>query len=105
MGHGYLITAGTPSLNLMEISKHLRIYPNPCSSGCRIEITNIEPGLLRLTLYKSAGYPLKQVEQIAAGNTTTIDLDLASLPEGMYILTILNDQKIWKECLIKISSL
>jgi hypothetical protein len=87
MKEGFLYPAGTDETR--STHRVLRIYPDPSSEQITIERNpGSHPGTLRIINTKGQEMLQKNVESI------TTDVQIAHLPDGVYIVKITSDQEI-----------
>lgn len=90
--YGYIGAAHVQEIALPKV----RLYPNP-SSG-RVTISSPDAAMKQVLILDMQGRLLQQ-HAVAAAHTT--ELDLATLPEGMYIVRINTNQGIVNTRLVK----
>lgn len=66
-----------------------RVYPNPTSSEIHIQLHNVPPGPVKITLYSQLGVLLKSFTYSSA----EMFMDVSFLPAGLYWLTAESDGK------------
>ncbi|UII24554.1 T9SS type A sorting domain-containing protein [Fulvivirga maritima] len=71
------------------------IYPNPATSYVKVEIDNDEKGLIQLISMKG------EVIYNTYTNGALFQLDLSSLPSGMYVLKVIQNESSYSEKLLK----
>jgi Secretion system C-terminal sorting domain len=89
--------AGISYSNIVKIENSkaniisLQISPNPTSSSIIIKLSNKNTSSIKAKLYDAKGQLVKDIaissEELAAGKI----VDIAALPSGMYIISMLND--------------
>jgi len=68
-----------------KIAKHVfNMYPNPANGKVTIDLPS--DGVYQISLANISGKVMKHVE--TAVNTTTVEIDVAGLPKGMYMATL-----------------
>ncbi len=91
----YISNCITTGLTDSEVSKNIRIYPNPAAGAVNIAI---DGGiLLEVKIYNSAG-ALVLVKQF---NRNKAELDIHTLPEGLYLLNLKTDKGIITRNILK----
>jgi hypothetical protein len=83
-------TGGQPSLEPTGRGR-LRVYPNPCRGRATVSLEAWAPNPASVRLYDINGRRIMtMVDAGAAKEKTGIDLDLAKLPRGVYLVTVVN---------------
>ena len=79
----------------------LRVYPNPLRDRVFADLLLPKDGMLHYQLYNSAGQLLLQRQLELAAGRQQLNIPMASLPSGTYILSIRTLTEHWKRKLIK----
>jgi hypothetical protein len=66
----------------------LDIFPNPASETASLKITSGKPGLAGLTVYNALGAIVNDKQIILSTGKNKIDMDVESLPAGIYFVTV-----------------
>jgi hypothetical protein len=80
-------------ISIKEYSEKIffTLIPNPLSSQAKLQTSKIFTNAT-LTIYNSIGQPVKEIRNISG---QTIILDRENLPEGLYFLTLSQDNRIY----------
>ena len=87
-----------PSTNVIAYS----IYPNPANSFINVEIENLEPGNLTLSVLTLNGELKFSEEHSSVGGTFKNSFNIETLSKGMYIMQIKNGSSMRLEKFIKL---
>lgn len=72
----------------------LKIYPNPASEIVNLSLDVAAPTYVSIVLSDVMGKKVFSREETAGPSNSTIALDLAGLPKGIYILTVNDGMEI-----------
>ena len=74
------------------------VYPNPATTTVQVMLEGITNSPVQLTLYDAAGKLLQQQRTIATGSAQKLQVNIATLPAGIYQLKIQsgNDEEVVK---------
>lgn len=87
------------SLNELEQSNSVNVYPNPTSSILTIEITN--PILSQQSTINITNLQGKLVFSTQSNKQSNISIDMNSFPAGFYIIEVMNTQATYRRQFIK----
>ena len=77
-------------INELNLSDHIRIYPNPAKGMIRIDVDVIS-GTTSATLLTTLGKILRNFTMPEPVNgTSTVNLNLTALPKGVYLVRFNN---------------
>ncbi|TVR38250.1 MAG: T9SS C-terminal target domain-containing protein [Cryomorphaceae bacterium] len=96
MGAGFTINVVDPGniTGTEELANTLdmNLWPNPTRDITTVQFTLSSPDLVALELYDVSGKMLQQRSWAASAGENLLQLDLGSLPAGMYLLRLTGDQ-------------
>ncbi|CAN5706061.1 hypothetical protein BH10BAC2_BH10BAC2_42960 [soil metagenome] len=72
----------------------LNVFPNPARSTLNVSIYGLQTGRYNLLISNISGYTIKQKAITISGAKTTVQLTVADIPAGMYILRIAENPMI-----------
>ncbi len=93
-------TAGIADPNMNVIAYN--IYPNPATCFINVEIENMEPGNLTLSVLTLNGELKYSEEHLSVGDTFKNSFNIETLSKGMYIMQIRNGNSMRLEKFIKL---
>lgn len=70
----------------------LQLFPNPTADYVKLSLANEVTSPIYVTIYDNAGRKYKQMSFIKSGRLFSEQFDLSSLPNGLYLLEIQQDQ-------------
>ena len=92
--HLYLrYRTGTTGIYEHSKSKNIKVFPNPTNNIFNIDLPNSKESF-SLAVYSSHGKELFRIF-----NNTSVDI--SNLPNGIYFLTIIQSDKIWRTKMVK----
>ena len=92
--HLYLrYRTGTTGIYEQSKSKNINVFPNPTNNIFNIDLPNSKESF-SLAVYSSHGKELFRIF-----NNTSVDI--SNLPNGIYFLTIIQSDKIWRTKMVK----
>jgi PKD repeat protein len=93
-----IIVRGTVSTPAEAESSALQVFPNPSAGKCMITLINDKTGAVKLDLFNTIGHHLLSLQDMKSAATYEKELDLSTLPKGVYIVIFtLNNQTIRKK--------
>ncbi|MCF8366504.1 MAG: T9SS type A sorting domain-containing protein, partial [Bacteroidales bacterium] len=66
----------------------VEVYPNPSDGIFSVELNSVNGVPVSLVIYNTMGRKIFEQENISVQSTKTINLDLNTIPEGIYMLNI-----------------
>lgn len=79
----------------------LVLQPNPTAGTFMVELELPEPGELRLIVRDLAGREVLRAGEVHARGTYRRELDITSLPSGIYLLEIHAGKTVWNQKVVK----
>jgi len=70
----------------------IRLWPNPGKDALHVKLILAEPGPVRLALYDALGRKLREQSREWTAGTGEWNIDMAGLPEGVYLLHVQTGQ-------------
>lgn len=78
---------------------YFKVYPNPSKDQIEIECESNNPDVVsKINIYQANGTIIKELST----NKQRYQMDISDLAGGMYFLTILNNNKIFVDRIIKL---
>ncbi len=77
------------SIPSSELSKQLKVFPNPVTSFVNIQYTATQTGLLTYQLFDMTGKRIKTKAAEVKQGITTVQVDLSGLASASYMLEVL----------------
>jgi hypothetical protein len=72
----------------------LKIYPNPANDVINIKFTNVKDQKVALEVISVTGQQLRYREFFAVAGTSTENINVTTLPEGIYFLRIIDEEEV-----------
>ena len=72
----------------------LKIYPNPANDEINIKFTNVKDQKVALEVISVTGQQLRYREFFAVAGTSTENINVTTLPEGIYFLRIIDEEEV-----------
>ena len=66
----------------------LLVYPNPTSDNCAVKITAAQASSARLQIFNLGGQLIHLSERSLAAGENTLQVNLAAIPDGLYIIRL-----------------
>ena len=77
-----------------DAEEGVRLYPNPLQDQLNLELNSLKPGLLYIHVFDKQGRELQvKVLEVTAGSLQE-ELDFSALPQGLYLLSIRQQDKL-----------
>lgn len=93
-----VVVRGTVSTAPESANRELQIFPNPTAGKFVITLDNNKTGAVKIDLYNALGNQILSVQDIKSATDYEKELDLNSLPRGVYVVAFtINNQTIWKK--------
>ncbi|MEM6316230.1 MAG: T9SS type A sorting domain-containing protein [Bacteroidota bacterium] len=86
---------GLVSTTSKNDSPTITVFPNPTTGDLNLQLTNVSEEIVTIRLYNQLGATVLE-RAITSSLSSTTPLDLAFLENGLYFLTISNEQEIWQ---------
>lgn len=104
-GEGELSAALNVTVDVVGIEEGseatFSVYPNPASNMVNIRTTHLEGDKITLNIFNLLGERILN-ETMNLSDGQVLNLDITSLPKGMYILSIINkDQRLDQKLIVK----
>lgn len=80
-----------------KLAGSISVYPNPCTSGIKVEISYSPQNMIHLSLLNTSGQEILY-HQVCDSET---ELNLGNLPSGIYILKAWNDTAVVVQKIVK----
>jgi hypothetical protein len=81
-------STGGPSL----LQASIRVFPNPATNLATFEIEGLERGRYFLNLINTMGQKVDSREFTPIGNQIRLNLDVSTLPQGIYMYSLRNER-------------
>jgi hypothetical protein len=88
-------------LNNLALGDMLKLYPNPANEIMVLDFALAKHGNYSYAVYNSMGQKVQVEEVLGASNTGSKMLQVAHLPEGIYIIRITQLGKEYKQTFVK----
>lgn len=95
------ICRNTTSIEEVNNSEQLSIYPNPTSSNFTVEYNGFSSNEVRFELRDLSGRIIKSIKLTAPKTANRIDIDMSDAADGIYFLNILDGENRIIEKIIK----
>lgn len=79
-------------INELSDSKDFLVYPNPTKNNIQIDFTTINEDFKELTILDISGKTV--YTQSIGNNNTNLNIDVSSLPDGIYTISIRSDKQV-----------
>lgn len=84
------------------VERSLRAFPNPTAGLVRISMPSFRPGTaIRLSLIDMKGRRVFHRERTALTEGATLEIDLATLPSGAYLLTLTGEDYLFRTRVVR----
>jgi hypothetical protein len=83
---GPMVTAIEDGSQLPKKNELVAIYPNPCSTTCRLRTGEALIGPVDIALYDVLGRRVSGYSRTLTGQQPVFDLDVSDLPNGVYFM-------------------
>jgi PKD repeat protein len=81
-----------------ELGSAIELYPNPASSWLTLQTSDALGDIVSLTIINTSGEMIRRFENLDLSISHDYTMDIASIPSGLYFLTIeLSERKIVKK--------
>ena len=82
-------------LGISENSVHdLKIFPNPANDVINIKFSNVKDQKVALELISVTGQQLRYREFFAEAGSSSENINVTTLPEGIYFLRIIGEEEV-----------
>ena len=100
--HRYNFSVGYGlGLNPLEMNDAVKIFPNPTSGICTIELNGVVDNSADLQIFDLMGRNVHHQVMNASADFAVADLDLTTLPKGTYIVKIVTNQHVFTKEFVK----
>jgi hypothetical protein len=84
------LTVASRSSRIDDVSGDVnKIYPNPSNGLFNLSLAKVSSGEVDIEVYTLSGTKIyEEVQYLYAGETQTLELDITSVPQGVYLLKI-----------------
>jgi hypothetical protein len=80
-------------VNMNSVGAELNVYPNPVKGGqLQVSVSNLTTGVYNISLYNAAGQKAATKQISYEGGSAVVDMNVASLANGIYIMHLTNDK-------------
>lgn len=86
--------------NILTKKNGWRVFPNPITDLVRLEWSELSGASVRAQIFNAAGQLVLEQEFFA--ETRSEQLDVASLPGGLYVLRAIAGGRVWSSVLVKL---
>ncbi len=91
----------TTGINIFDLVKDIRIYPNPANDKLAIDMQITERGTIQINLINMMGQKVNENKVSVLNGTTKLITDVSHLPNGVYTIEIIvNNSKMHKRLII-----
>ena len=84
----FAVNCGTLGATSVTELSQITVYPNPANNTLNLEMKNIDNGTYQVTLKNVVGQPVMTRDAAVADNALQQTFSIATLPNGIYFLTI-----------------
>jgi PKD repeat protein len=95
-----VVVRGATAVPVDPEDSQLQIYPNPSDGKFRFSVTNPITGAVRIQVYNVVGSQIVSLSDVKAGQEYDKELDLSTLPDGMYLAVCTVGETVIKRKLV-----
>lgn len=99
LGSGVVIVNSENSTVLMDYN--ITLYPNPTDKESKISLTAAKDEQITITTLNAVGSIVGRIEYLSIGGTQEINLNVESLPSGLYFVKITSSGALNKKLLLE----
>jgi len=92
---GALVNPACPqivSVNEVPVSDAFHLYPNPTNGVFNLDLFNIKPGKVSLTITDVLGRKVQQTDYFVTEQNQVITADLSNASSGVYLVAIIDSK-------------
>jgi PKD repeat protein len=97
-----VLVRGTVSTTPEAESRALQIFPNPSAGKFMITVNNDKTGTVKLDLFNTIGHRVLSVQDVKSAASYEKELDLSTLPKGVYVVTFTLNNKTIRKKIVKL---
>jgi hypothetical protein len=80
------------SVNEIEVSQSVEVYPNPNRGQFNIKVTSAETVEMNIEIFNIAGSLVWKQENVTIHGTQILPVNMVNAPDGVYMVTLRNEK-------------